>query len=92
MISVSVDESVASRYLARRVRVTTYVPGSKFAFNLRGKQVRYLKVEPREKEKVERIELVKGPDATAPVAGRRLEFCRSSLRSARGSQRFCRSN
>jgi putative heme-binding domain-containing protein len=44
------------------------VPGSKFAFAARGRQqVRYLTVEPKTKEKVERIELVKGPDATAPV-------------------------
>ncbi len=44
------------------------VPGSKFAFATRGRQqVRYLKVEPRERETVERIELVKGPDGTAPV-------------------------
>jgi putative membrane-bound dehydrogenase-like protein len=43
------------------------VPGSRFAFDLRGRQVRYLKVEPRETEKIDRIELVKGPDGTAPV-------------------------
>jgi putative membrane-bound dehydrogenase-like protein len=43
------------------------VPSSKFAFDLGGRQVRYLAVEPRRKDKVERIELVKGPDDTAPV-------------------------
>ena len=44
------------------------VPGSKFAFFAQGRQqVRYLKVEPKEKEKIEKIELVKGPDGTAPV-------------------------
>ena len=44
------------------------VPGSKFAFAARGRQqVRYLTVEPKLKEKIERIELVKGPDITAPV-------------------------
>jgi hypothetical protein len=44
------------------------VPGSQFAFAARGRQqVRYLKVEPKLKDPVERIELVKGPDATAPV-------------------------
>jgi putative heme-binding domain-containing protein len=44
------------------------VPGSKFAFFAQGRQqVRYLKVEPKEKEKIEKIELVKGPDATAPL-------------------------
>jgi putative heme-binding domain-containing protein len=43
------------------------VPGSKFAFNLRGKQVRYLVVKPKTTDPIESIELVKGPDATAPV-------------------------
>jgi putative heme-binding domain-containing protein len=44
------------------------VPGSKFAFAAQGRQqVRYLKVEPKAKEKIDRIELVKGPDRTAPV-------------------------
>ena len=43
------------------------VPGSKFAFNLRGRQIRYLAVRPERAEKIERIEFVKGPDATAPV-------------------------
>jgi putative membrane-bound dehydrogenase-like protein len=43
------------------------VPGSLFAFNLRGRQVRYLAVKPERKEKISQIEFVKGPDATAPV-------------------------
>jgi hypothetical protein len=43
------------------------VPGSKLAFNLRGKQVRYLAIEPKKKESIEKIELVKGPDDTAPI-------------------------
>jgi putative membrane-bound dehydrogenase-like protein len=44
------------------------VPGSKFAFSAQGRQqVRYLKVEPKTKEKIDKIELVKGPDNTAPV-------------------------
>jgi putative heme-binding domain-containing protein len=44
------------------------VPGSKFAFAAQGRQqVRYLKVEPKTKEKIDKIELVKGPDNTAPV-------------------------
>ena len=44
------------------------VPGSEFAFALRGQQIRYLAVEPkRQNVVVERLELVKGPDATAPV-------------------------
>jgi putative membrane-bound dehydrogenase-like protein len=43
------------------------VPGSKFAFALRQQQIRYLKVEPKLTDKIEKIEFVKGPDATAPV-------------------------
>ncbi len=43
------------------------VPGSKFAFDLNGRQVRYLAVEPKRKDKIERIEFVKGPDDTAPI-------------------------
>jgi hypothetical protein len=43
------------------------VAGSKFAFNLRGRQVRYLAVRPQRNAKIVRIEFVKGPDATAPV-------------------------
>jgi hypothetical protein len=43
------------------------VPGSKFAFNLRGRQIRYLAVRPERGDKIERIEFVKGPDTTAPV-------------------------
>jgi putative heme-binding domain-containing protein len=43
------------------------VPGSKLAFLLRGRQVRYLAVHPKRTETVERIELIKGPDETAPI-------------------------
>jgi uncharacterized protein len=43
------------------------VPGSKFAFNLRGRQIRYLAVHPHQQAKIERIELIKGSDDTAPV-------------------------
>ncbi len=43
------------------------VSGSQFAFDLDGRQLRYLAINPRRPEKIERIELVKGPDATAPV-------------------------
>lgn len=43
------------------------VPGSQFAFDLHGRQVRYLAIHPRRPARIERIELVKGPDATAPV-------------------------
>lgn len=43
------------------------VPGSKFAFAARGQQVRYLAVQPQRTESIETIELVKGPDNSAPV-------------------------
>ena len=43
------------------------VPGSQFAFKLRDQQIRYLSIEPRRDATIATIELVKGPDATAPV-------------------------
>jgi uncharacterized protein len=43
------------------------VPGSKLAFTLGKQQIRYFSVEPRRKDPIERIELVKGPDRSAPV-------------------------
>lgn len=43
------------------------VPGSKFAYRLRGQQLRYLAVHPKRDEMIREIELTKGPDATAPV-------------------------
>jgi putative membrane-bound dehydrogenase-like protein len=43
------------------------VPGSEFAFNLRGRQMRYLSVTPKREAAIESIELVKGDDATAPI-------------------------
>lgn len=43
------------------------VPGSKFAFDLDGRQVRYVAVNPKKDKVVREIELVKGPDRTAPV-------------------------
>jgi uncharacterized protein len=43
------------------------VPGSQFAFPLRGQQLRYLAVEPKREEVIETIEFAKGPDNTAPV-------------------------
>jgi uncharacterized protein len=43
------------------------VSGSKFAFGLRGHQVRYLAVRPKRSDPVETIELVKGTDDTAPL-------------------------
>jgi putative membrane-bound dehydrogenase-like protein len=44
------------------------VPGSEFAFPLRGQQIRYIAVDAdRQDAIVERVEFVKGPDDTAPV-------------------------
>ena len=43
------------------------VPGSKLAFKLRGQQIRYLAVRPDRSEPIERIELIKGRDQTAPI-------------------------
>jgi putative membrane-bound dehydrogenase-like protein len=43
------------------------VPGSKFAFQLRGQQLRYLTVTPQKPDPIAAIELVKGPDDTAPI-------------------------
>ncbi len=43
------------------------VPGSKFAFALRGQQLRYLTVSPNRQTPLTRIELVKGDDHTAPI-------------------------
>lgn len=43
------------------------VPGSQFAFDLGGRQVRYLAVPVERSEPLARIELVKGEDRTAPV-------------------------
>jgi putative membrane-bound dehydrogenase-like protein len=43
------------------------VPGSKFAFALRSQQIRYLAVTPKRDAALKTIELVKGPDRTAPI-------------------------
>ncbi len=43
------------------------VPGSQLAFALRGRQMRYLAIQPQRAEKIQQIEFVKGTDDTAPV-------------------------
>jgi putative heme-binding domain-containing protein len=53
-------------HLADYIRVVD-VPQSRLAFKLRGQQVRYLAIHPRRKDKIERIEFVKGKDETAPI-------------------------
>src|SRR5262249_34092627 len=43
------------------------VPGSEYAFAMRGQQMRYLAVQPQRDEAIAEIEFIKGPDASAPV-------------------------
>jgi putative membrane-bound dehydrogenase-like protein len=53
--------------IADYIRVVD-VPGSKLAFTARGRQqVRYLAITPARRDRIETIELVKGPDRTAPL-------------------------
>ena len=43
------------------------VPGSKLAFMLQGKQLRYLAIYPKRAETIQEIEFVKGRDQAAPI-------------------------
>lgn len=43
------------------------VPKSEFAFDLAGRQVRYLRIQPKRTEPLKAVELMKGNDATAPI-------------------------
>jgi putative membrane-bound dehydrogenase-like protein len=43
------------------------VPGSEFAFSLRGQQLRYLSIQPKRNEVIDAIEFVKGDDSSAPM-------------------------
>ena len=66
------DGSVEDHPLENGVHFADYiravdVPGSKLAFKLRGQQLRYLAVYPKKKETIDRVELIKGPDETAPI-------------------------
>jgi putative membrane-bound dehydrogenase-like protein len=55
------------REIADYIRVVD-VPGSKLAFVARGRQqVRYLAITPARRDRIAAIELVKGPDRTAPL-------------------------
>ena len=65
------DGKVEDHRLENGVQFADYirvvdVPGSKLAFTLGEQQIRYFSVEPRRKDPIERIELVKGPDQSAP--------------------------
>ncbi len=66
------DGSTEDHPLKNGVHIADYirkvdVPESKFAFAVRGQQVRYLAITPKKTASIKEIELVKGPDATAPV-------------------------
>ena len=43
------------------------VPESKFAFALRGQQIRYLAIAPKRQEKIHTLTLLTGSDNTAPI-------------------------
>jgi hypothetical protein len=43
------------------------VPNSKYAFNLNGRQVRYLTITPQRANIIKQIDFIKGSDTTAPV-------------------------
>jgi hypothetical protein len=43
------------------------VPKSEFAFDLDGRQLRYLNVVPQRPDRIVSIDFVKGSDATAPI-------------------------
>lgn len=53
-------------HFADYIRVVD-VPESKLAFRLRDQQIRYISVEPKRADVIESVELLKGPDATAPI-------------------------
>ncbi|MFL5243953.1 MAG: PVC-type heme-binding CxxCH protein [Gemmataceae bacterium] len=53
-------------HFADYIRVVD-VPESKLAFKLRAQQIRYLAITPKHKDKIDRIEFVKGEDESAPV-------------------------
>jgi putative heme-binding domain-containing protein len=67
-----IDGTVEDHPLENGVHFADYVrvvdvPGSKLAFTLRDQQIRYLAVQPKKQETIQRIELVKGPDESAPI-------------------------
>lgn len=67
-----VDGSTEDHELKNGIHFADYirrvdVPGSQFAFPMRNQQMRYLTIHPKKAGVIRDIELVKGPDATAPV-------------------------
>jgi putative heme-binding domain-containing protein len=66
------DETQEDHELINGVHFADYirrvdVPGSKLAFMLRGQQIRTFSVLPKRNDSIDRLELIKGPDPTAPV-------------------------
>lgn len=57
---------INGRHFADYIRVVD-VPDSKLAYELRGRQLRYLVVTPQRGDVIQEIELVKGTDISAPV-------------------------
>ena len=53
-------------HFADYIRVVD-VPESKLAFKLRDQQLRYFAIPTKRDDRIDRIELIKGPDQTAPV-------------------------
>jgi putative heme-binding domain-containing protein len=43
------------------------VPKSEFAYNLNGRQLRYLSIKPKSKDPLAKLELIKGKDVSAPI-------------------------
>lgn len=66
------DGATEDHELRNAVHIADYirkvdVPESKYAFAARGQQVRYLSITPKKPATIKEIELVKGPDSTAPL-------------------------
>ncbi len=59
-------ELINGLHLADYIRRTD-VPGSNFAMMVRGQQLRHVVVEPKSRELIDEIELIKGDDPTAPI-------------------------
>lgn len=67
-----VDGSQEDHELINGVHFADYirridVPGSEFAFQLRGQQLRYLAVTPKTQKVIEKVELLSGGDSSAPI-------------------------
>jgi hypothetical protein len=43
------------------------VPGSVLAFRVRDRHLRYFSITPKRSDRITQIELIKGPDETAPI-------------------------